>query len=146
MIKITKKEYLVRDIDFEITPENFESIKQKYISKVLAYLKTLEKKELFKKLAENISFEQFEEYLYYIVYGDLSCMKEYEIDKNFMFESEEGFIYESEEENHFSVINGLAEFIDKDLEKEWHRGELEKSHIEGNSWSIDKQYSTYPIQ
>ena len=74
-----------------------------------------------------------------------SCTKEREIEEKFILESEEGFMYESEEENRFSIINGLAEFIDKDLEKEWHRGELQESHTKGDSWSVDKQYSIYSI-
>ena len=145
MIKITKHEYLVRDIDFEITPKNFESIKRNYIIKGLTYLKVLKTRELFKRIAESITFEQFEEYLYYHLYANWSCTKEREIEEKFILESEEGFMYESEEENRFSIINGLAEFIDKDLKKEWHRGELQESHIKGDSWSVDKQYSIYSI-
>ena len=145
MIKITKHEYFVRDIDFEITPKNFESIKQGYINKGLTYFKTLENRELFKRIAESITFEQFEEYLYYYLYADWSCNKQREIEEKFMLESEEGFMYEDEEENRFSIIKGLGEFIDKDLEKEWHRGELQESHIKGDSWSVDKQYSIYSI-
>ena len=144
MIKIKKQEYLVRDIDFEITPKNFESIKQKFIDKGLAYLKALEKRELFKKIAESITFEQFEEYLYYKLYGE---WEDCDIEEKFVFESEEGFIYESVEGDRFYIINCLAEFVDVDLEKEWHRdGELRESHIDGGSWSVDKQYSIYPIE
>ena len=126
MIKVKQREYLFRDIETEITPVNFESIKQDAILRKMKLMKKWGRSEggiqLFKEITEKITFEEFEEY----IGSDRSC----EIAYRYLIPTEEYNI---------CAIEQIYEFIVCDLKDGWTRGEIKEYYTDHDSWKVIRE-------